>query len=200
MPDARDQADYFANREEQIGQQATMMGVSTEIMTLILDPAMIIERIRRDLKGEVLMTKWVKDKESGTQVPKNYWMKIGTRVMNDKGIEMVVSILNGYVNRNSLFTQLDEEEIYKIMLLLARNVNALFYSKGKEYELDNAYKSIVKDKICDMAFFALKSSQNKALMDAVTKSWSVRELKGYEGKKQGIGDLLLAPFKRNKEE
>src|SRR5487761_2458175 len=111
MVDPRDQADFFANQEQQVSQQASMLGFTKETMELLLDPALIIERIKRNLMGQVLATRWEKDEVSGTFVPKNYWEKEGVRLLNDEGVAMVVSILHSYINRNTIFTYLKKERI-----------------------------------------------------------------------------------------
>jgi hypothetical protein len=194
MLEQSEQADSFAQKEEAM-PSSSLFSLPTEIIELILDPSLVIERVRRDLKGQILQVSYKKD-ANGNTYPISEWKKIGARVMNDKGVEMVVSILNKYVNRNSVFTQLEEEEIYKITRTLAKNLNALFYAKGEEFEIDVNYKSIIADGVTDMCFFAMKQSQNKALMEALTKFWSVKELKG-DGWKQkqafSLGDLN--PFK-----
>lgn len=193
MPEPSEQADQHANREEPIAPPS-LYTLPSELVTLLLDATMVIEGIRHRLKGEIQMMRFVKDSE-GNDVPYTAYEKIGAEVMNDKGVEMVVSVVSGYINPESTFTTLDDEEIYKITRALDKNLNALFYSKGTEYDMDRNYKTITKDMICDICFCALKKSKDKALMEALTKSWSVRELKGYPPEKRGITDVLLSPFR-----
>jgi hypothetical protein len=197
MPDATYEADNFAHREDQIGQQAAMMGFTKETMELLLDPSLIIERIKRNLMGQVLMTRWVNDEASGTLVPQNYWAQEGIRLLNDEGVSMVVSILDSYINRNTIFTYLKSERILTLLEELAQDLNDLLYAEGDSYDLKENHRNTVMHRITFQVECVLRGSEDGALMNAVTKSWSVRELKGYQGeKKGGIGDLLLAPFKR----
>ena len=179
-------------------QTPALMSLPQEVIDLILDPFKVIERIRRDLKGEVLVKRKFKD-ENGQEYEAWVYEEIGLRVMNDLGISFVTSILNKYVNRNTILSNLDEDEIYKIILQLDLNLNAIFYERGDEFELDPNMKSIVKDSITDMCFMALKQSQNKALLEALTKAYTVRELKGYPAEKRGgissIPSALMSPFK-----
>lgn len=175
---------------------APITAMPKEILQLILDPSMIIERIRHDLKGETLKFGMFKDEESGEMLPRTWWESDGQRDLNDMGVEAVVSLLNKYINRNTIFTQLSEEEIYKITKTIDRNLTAMFAAKYEEYEIDLNRMSMTKDAIVDMCFFALKQSQNKALMEALTQLVTVSEVK--DSSKQSFQLSDLSPFGRNK--
>lgn len=175
-----------------------IINMPTEILQLILDPSQIIERISHDLKGETGPYLRYDEVEDGagnkTKIPVTFWKTDGQRDMNDKGVESVISMLNKYINRNTIFSQLTEDEVYKITKVIDRNLTAMFAAKYKEYEIDINRMSIVKDGIADMCFFALKQSQNKALMDALTKLVTVSEVKDSSPTKMTLGDL--SPFKK----
>jgi len=153
-----------------------------KMIELILDPFKVIERVRHDLKGEVLAT------DGKT------WLKYGKRVMNDKGIGYTVSILNKYVNRNTILSNLEETEIYSIIRNLDKNLADVFSNYHEDFGLDMNLMTMVKDGIVDMVFMALKQSKNKTLLDALTKAYSVREDIGRD-RKRGIGLGSLNPFK-----
>jgi len=177
-----------------------IINMPTEILQLILDPSMIIEKISHDLKGETgpyLRYDEIEDDQGNKQkIPVTFWKTDGQRDMNDKGVESVISMLNKYVNRNTIFSQLTEEEVYKITKAIDRNLTAMFAAKYEEFEIDINRMSIVKDGITDMCFFALKQSLNKALMDALTKLVTVSEVKDSTPPKMSLGDL--SPFKGRK--
>lgn len=196
MPDPRIQAEYFANREEMIQNQAGIMGIPPDTLARIIDPEHVIEKIRRDLKGQILQTTFEKDEKTGVLIPKNQWVKIGKEWLNEEGVEVVISILNSYINPHTVLTKLKEERIMELIHGLARNLNKLFYERAAEFGLDNAYKSILKYKICDLVEMTLRQSQDKTLLEALTQAYSVREIKGYGEEKKSMKDMLLSPFKR----
>jgi len=173
----------------------------TEILEIILDPSSIIERIRHDLKGEsgpyIRALKDENDKpildEQGQQLPETYWVVSGMPFMNEYGIAEMIKLLNKYVNRNTIFSQISEEGIAKKMLILDYNIIDLFSSKYVEYAIDINRMSIVKDSILDICDFAMKQSQNKALIDALTKLFSVSEIR--DTTKKGFSLSDLSPLK-----
>lgn len=166
-----------------------------EILAMIFDPSMVIERIRHDLKGET--GPYLRYTEiNGKQVPETFWLENGQRDMNDVGVEAVIGMLNKYVNRNTFFSNLDSQEVYKITKTIAHNLNAMFASKYGEYQIDINRMSLIKEGIVDMIFLALKQSESKALMNALTQLVNVSEVKDASPKPFTISDL--SPFKGNK--
>lgn len=158
----------------------SMWTIPSQIIDQILDPYIVIERFRRNLRGEFFSQ------------DEKMWKKIGKRSANDDGIREIISVLDTYVNRNTLLSNLDDEEIYKITMSLNKELNTLFYMKWDAFEMDIADISLLSTRISDMCFLALKQANNKALLDALTKSYSVREMKGLPEEKRG---LSLNPFK-----
>lgn len=177
--------------------QPSLYSLPKEMIELLLDATATIERVRHDLKGEVLITKAEADKETGETVYTQTWEQIGEKSMNDKGVRAVIKVLNMYINPESVLTQLNEDEIYKIIVNLDHNLNALFYARGKEFGLSNNMKSIVKDGICDIVFFALKKSLHGKFAESLLKSWSIDEQRFPDAKKPGFKDVLfsLSPLK-----
>jgi len=159
----------------------SMFTIPSQIIDQILDPYIVIERFRRNLRGEMFSQEQKK------------WMKLGKRSANDAGIREIISVLDTYVNRNTLLSNLDDEEIYKLTMTLNKELNTLFFMKWDKFDMDIADISLLTTRISDMCFLALKQANNKALLDALTKSYSVREMKGLPEEKKG---LSLNPFNR----
>jgi len=180
--------DGYSQQPQRI-MQPSLYALPKEMIELLLDATAVIERIRHDLQGEVLIT--------GETTYIQEWKPIGERSMNDMGVRAVVKILNMYVNPESALTQLTNGEIYKTVLNLDYNINALFYSRGKEFEMSPNTKTIVKDGICDIVFFALKKSLNGKQMESLLKSWTVDEQRYPDMKKGGWKEAIigLSPLK-----
>lgn len=165
----------------------SFVSANPQVLQMLIDPFTIIERIRRDLRGEVYDTR------------KRKWKRIGMRQMNDKGIEYVVSKLNKYINRNTILSTLKEKEVYDITRTIAINLNNDFYAKGEDWGVDPNLKASIKDDIVNLCFLALKQAQDGQLLKALTQAYSVREVRGIgkEGGK-GVFDTLLSPFRGDK--
>lgn len=170
-----------------------IISMPEEILRLILDPSKTIENLRHQLRGEVLVWKQIDDGK-GRMVPITVWEKHGMRQMNDRGIEYVVSKLESYISRNVVFTQLEEREILRITNTIDKNIGAVFAAKYQDFEIDKAHLTDIKDDIVHQCFFAMKQSQNKALMDALTQLVSITETKD-TSQRGGFSLSDLSPFK-----
>lgn len=173
-----------------------IISMPEEILRLILDPSKTIENLRHQLRGEVLVWKQIDDGK-GKVIPITVWEKHGMRQMNDRGIEYVVSKLESYISRNVVFTQLDEKEILRITKTIDKNITAVFAAKYQDFEMDKAHLTDIKDDIVHQCFFAMKQSQNKALMEALTQLVSITETKD-TSPKSGFSLSDLSPFGRGK--
>jgi len=150
-----------------------------QIIEAILDPAFVIERVRRNLKGQ-------------TQDPDTKkWVAYGKPVMNDDGIKEIVSLLDSYINRNTLLSNLEEKEIYTIMKNFDKRLGAWLLTNMKSFDIKQKNLNIIKTRIVDMVFFALKQAQNKELLKALTQTYNVQENRTPDEKKAGIGMKIL---------
>jgi len=164
--------------------QPAMWRVPTEFIEQILDPFWVIERFRHNLKGEILGS------DGKT------WTGFGTSSMNDNGIRSTISILDSYINRNTLLSNLEDTEIYDMMKDLHKELNSHYYQNWKDYDMDVTGVSLIVTRLVDMCFLALKQAQDKVLLDALTKAYSVSEVKD-EGRKKSTGiGISLNPFKK----
>lgn len=179
-----------------MGPTAPIVSMPEEILRLILDPSKTTEAIRHQLRGEVLVWKEFTN-DDGKKVVLAVWEKQGMRQMNDRGIEYVISKLESYVSRNVIFTQLTEDDILMITKTIDKNIAKVFAAKYQDFEIDKAHMTDIKDDIVHQCFFAMKQSQNKALMDALTKLVSISEVKD-TSPSSGFKLSDLSPFGRGK--
>lgn len=189
--DREDEADSFAGKEQVV--TPGIYAMPQEVLTLLLDQQMAIERLRHDLAGEILEV--YKD-ENGMITTR--WLEKGERKMNNHGIRFVTSVLSEYLSPSSATSDLEDDEIYMITREVAKFINGILYSKGKEFEVDPNYKTWILKSITHMIFIELKKSHNAMFIKALTQAYQVKELKGYD-KKKGITDVLLSPFKGKEE-
>jgi len=165
----------------------TIVTAPQEVMKEILDPSNIIEKIRHNLKGEI---------EVIDSLGKKRWDEKGAKIMNDDGINHIISILDSYINRNTLLSNLDDNEILMIIKPLDKELNALFYQKWRKFDLELEHWAITKNRIVDMVFLALKQANNKVLLDALTKAYSIREVKGFPERRKSVGEYFTGIFKK----
>jgi hypothetical protein len=157
-----------------------------EIAMLFIDASALIEKVKHNLAGEILVAR--KD-ERGNIV--TLWSQDGERKMNDKGIRYIVSLLDAFVGTHTATSTLSLQEIYDITLDVVEALNEVLRSKGNEFEIDRNYKSTLITTIGRMVFIQLHKSLEGATLKALTQSYQVRELKGIGQEKKGfsLGDL-----------
>ena len=148
-----------------------------------------------DEQGNIKIIKRPAPDTSKNATPISYWKKMGRREMNDKGIEYILGKYGKYMTRNVVFTQLSVEEILMITKTIDRNITKVFAAKYLDFDIDKAHLTDIKDDIVHQCFFAMKQSQNKALMDALTKLVSITETKD-SSPKSGFRLSDLSPFGR----
>jgi len=173
--------------------QPALYALPKEIIELLLDSSLTIEKIRHNLMGEVLMTKTEVD-EQGNQFLKTIWEPIGEKVMCDIGVRAIVNILDTYIGADSATSNLTSEEISRIMTKLDKTLSRVIYERRDEFEIKESMMTLVKDGICDKVFLALKKSENAKFMESLLKSWNVAETRD-QSKKAGMMDVILSPLR-----
>jgi len=157
---------------------------------LFLDASMLIEKVRHNLAGEVLVAK---QDDQGHLI--TVWEGIGERKMNDKGIRYIVSLLDAFIGAHSATTTLNLEEIYSITKDVVKTLNGVLRSKGNEFQIDRNYKATLLLMIGRMVFIQLHKSLDGATLKAMTQSYQVRELRGLGEQKKGFTLSDLSPLK-----
>ena len=158
---------------------APIYSAAPEIIEQILDPAFVIERVRRNLKGQIQ-----------NPITKE-WEQWGEPMMNENGLKEIVSLLDSYVNRNTLLSNLKEEEIYEMMRNFEKRLIDWLKVKHVDFGLDTKNLNIIKTRIVDMVFLALKQAQNRELLKALTQTYNVQEQRQDTQKKVGLGMRIL---------
>lgn len=189
---SQQQADSFTNppeRQDNIAMPG-IYAMPEEIAMLFLDSSMLIEKVKHNLAGEVLMAK--RD-ERGNLV--TYWDPSGERKMNDNGIRYIVSLLDAFIGSHSATSTLKLDEIYDITKDVVKVLNAVLRSKGVEFNIDRNYKSTLLLMIGRMVFIQLHKALDGATLKALTQSYQVRELKGLGQEKKGFTLSDLSPMR-----
>ncbi len=165
-----------------------------DVITLILDPEVRLEKIRIDLLG----AKWseVSKDDNGRPIFAFVVPKDKKGDMNERGVEEVMSILKFYISPETSLSNMDDNEIRNIVRALHKLLNSLFYENWQEFGMVENRISLITTKIVDNVFMQLKKSKNKALLDALTKAYTVKEFHdGSQKERKGL-DISLNPFKK----
>ncbi len=152
-----------------------MHTLDQKVLDQILDPSFVIERFRRNLLGLIQV------KEDG----KFKWLRLGEPIMSEDGVRQVVSLIDRYINRNTLLSNLTEEEVYEIMRNFSKTLTKWLDNNKDLYGIERKDINIIKTSIVDMVFFALKQAQNKELLKAITQAYSVSEYRDEGVQKRG---------------
>jgi len=165
-----------------------------DVITLILDPQVRLEKIRINLLG----AKWseVSKDKNGRPIYAFVVPKDRKGDMNESGVEEVMKILEMYISPETSLTNMDDNEIKMIVRILHKRLNAMFYEDWRDFGMKYNRISLITTKITDNVFMQLKKSKNKTLLDALTKAYTVKEFHdGSQKEKKGL-DISLNPFKK----
>lgn len=131
-----------------------------------LNPAEIIEKLEHDMKGEIMIVDYEK------QVVK--WESRGKKLMNDDGVKMVITIVGSHIDRNTLLSTLEKNEIVFAMRSLHKHLVLHFGSKYKDYEIDKNDLTPIIDIITNKIWFALKRAEDGAEKNFLAKAGEKR--------------------------
>jgi len=119
-----------------------------------LSPDEITEKIEHYLKGEIPL--W--DSEQDMWV----WKHKGKRLMNDRGVRIVMSLLYPHIEKNAVLSTLSINEISYVMKFIHKHLSIHLASKLDEYEMDRNDLTLIMDIITNTIWFALKRAMDGA--------------------------------------
>ncbi len=152
-----------------------IQSINPQILDQIIDPSVVIERFRRNLLGLLQV------KEDGKFV----WKKLGQPIMSEDGVRQLVSLIDRYINRNTLLSNLTEDEVYATMRKFSKTFTVWLDNNKELYGIDRKDLNMIKVSVVDMVFFALMQAKNKELLKAITQSYQVSEYRDEGGQKRG---------------
>lgn len=154
-----------------------------------------IEDILIEKEYNLLGYFWDKSAKEG----EGAWVAEGEARVNKIGAKAIITAMGGTVNKISVLTQLNIDEILMEVKMLAINLNRLFFLHHEKYGLTSP--SDAQDLLWQLVFFALnglKQSEGAASMKAIAEAGrTMRHIYIDEGQKGGQG-LLHIP-RRKKE-
>lgn len=117
----------------------------------------ILERIEHLLKGDKPVFK-----KGHVIWQENEHTKDNT--LNEKGVREVLKILALYVNRNTILSDYEDDEIRAVLLDFGKRLNNLIFMKYDEYGMDNEEKrkeyEMFVGAICDIIYSSYKRAKH----------------------------------------
>ena len=143
------------------GMQVPQMPSQADLVEKIT-PRMLAEEIEHKLRGEVWdrkELKWYQPEES-----KPY--------LNEEGIWRMMAIITSFINDNTIYSNLNDEQIRLLMLALSAQVIGLLRQKYILFEVDKADLTSIKNIILDSTFLALLRAKGGRERGLLSKSIS----------------------------
>lgn len=149
-----------------------------------ISPAKLATKIEHKLRGEI----WDEDKEKWV-IPQQNGRSISKPYLNDTGIWRLVTLASAYIDDNTIYSNLTEKKINKIMLKMSMDIIALLKMKYREFEIDKADLTNVKDMVLDTIHFALlrakDGNERRQLGKNVTEQILSRNIPQEQQQKKG---------------
>lgn len=84
--------------------------------------------------------------------------------LNDRGVKEVLKILAIYVNRNTILSDYEDDEIRVVLLDFGKRLNNLLFMKYDEYGMENEEKrkeyEMIVGAVCDIIYSAYKRAKH----------------------------------------
>lgn len=154
--------------------QSEPMTDSNSIIQQLIDNRHILEQVEHNLKGEVLVTENVKDSDGSTKEIANYEAR-GKVLMNQRGINQILSVLNPYTSQIFSFSNYDDDQISEVMKELCLDLDVNLAGNADEYGIDEMDLSLIKNMIINTIHATLLKAKYGKLIEAVSRITTIQE-------------------------
>lgn len=140
------------------------------------NPSLVLQEIEHQLRGEQYNPE--NEKWDATQEP----------LMNNKGINKVMTTLRGVVNTNCILSNLSEDDVYRLALCVADDITMDLCANYKSFAVDKSDFDRIIDLCTNMCFFSLKRSYNEGerkFLKTTLRLHETRMIKNEEEKRKG---------------
>lgn len=177
---------YYQEQMPPLMPPATIMNQADLVEKI--SPKELAKDIEHKLKGEVYDWEkeiwYVPEDKEGNRLTKPF--------LNDKGLWRIMSIVTSFINDNTIYSNLKEEEIGRLMVKLSRQLIGLLRIKYREFDIDKAYLTTVKAIVMNTTYLALKRAKGGNERILLGKSINVQEnimRSDYERQSKGLLNL-----------
>ena len=147
------------------------------------------ELIEHHLRGEDF------DQDSKT------WVQVRTPIMNDKGVDEVMSLIKFFLTQSSTLSNMDEARISRMVIGFAETLAKSFAMNSKEWNLSNKIRTPLIYSITSVIYNTLSRSLGKTISDKELYQGTIHHLqqvqiREQEQKKSGFWSGVFKPKKR----
>lgn len=157
-----------------------------------LDVQEIIENLKHDLSGE--KEEWSEEEGKWVWKPDPN----SERLVNDKGISVITSLLRTHINKDTILSTLEKSEIANICSSLHMTLATLFIMRRQDFEIRREHLSVLEEKIMNLIFMTLKRAcggEEKLFISKTQRSIEKRSYDTGPEKRRGI-DKIAGIFSR----
>ena len=147
-----------ASIEERISEAAYPMGEQSFLKARI-EVAEIIEALKNSLMGRMKNSK-------------GDWVEVGEPLLNETGANRLTSIVNFYVNTNTIFGELQREDIDNICYGLSFDIKQALVANEREWGVKDFM--LTKRAVIDFVFITLTRAQHRGEAESIGRLTSVR--------------------------
>lgn len=191
-----EETEGYQESEGYLGQQQQQRKVQGQVTEREPNAAKSLEyqlELRKEIRRTILKLQgYTFDWNSRTwKVPKDQeGNKTREPMLNEKGIQLIDSVLGVVLNKNTLMSNLSDKEITRIVLGIWDVLNKeLTYHKDK-YGVQSEIKTILRE-VCDPIYLALKRARHAGERKSVTESSQrVERTVSQQGAKNKIRQFL----------
>jgi len=162
-----------------------------EIVRYQLETSELIENLRMLLLNEI----FVQDKETG--IISRQTSKYGTRLMNEDGVQEILTIIRPHLDKNIILSNLTDDEISSTLIELRSKIALLLQNKYKVYEIEKAKLPTVMTTIINPIWSTLKRAANETTLNYLGKTQQLHEIRRHDDSdKESFMQKFMNPFNK----
>jgi len=118
------------------------------------------------------------------------WKAEGVKLMNERGIRFVASIMYLHMNKNTILTDLTEDIILDTCSILCGFFNEHFLLKGRDYNMAKENMDLIITSIMDIFYFALLRAKDGGEREFIKGIFTSRRTEAAGGFQNDRGGFL----------
>ena len=162
-----------------------------EIVKYQLETSELLENMRMLLLNEV----FVQNTETG--IVTRQTSKFGKRLMNEDGVQELLTIVRPHLDKNIILSNLTDDEISTTLIELRSKIALLLQRKYKDWEIDKEKLPTVMTTIINPIWSTLKRAANETTLNYLGKTQQLHEIRRHDDSdKSGFMEKFMNPFKK----
>lgn len=181
------QPQYYDPGQQQVVQPGNYTDISRfayqdtanpDLIKWELDHEKIRKTIEMNLKGFV----W--------SASDRQFKQLKVPLLNDEGVDTVIAIVDSYLDKTVALTNIDIEQINKIMVRFANELDVTLGFKCTEWEMNRTIRPLISSKIKDVVFFVIMKARAGETLNFLSKTEKVVQTNQQNQSKGFLGGLF----------